>query len=78
MIAIEIEAPIVNHRMVIASKKLPANAGRAKVIVMFEAEAAVPAANGSIEQVALADFRLHPVVVSEPLTLLTRDEANAR
>ncbi len=36
MIAIEIEAPIVDHRLDIRSLLLPANADRAKVIVMFE------------------------------------------
>jgi hypothetical protein len=36
MQAIEIEAPIVDHRLVLHSDKLPAHASRAKVIVMYD------------------------------------------
>jgi hypothetical protein len=74
MYAIEIEAPIVNHRMVIDSLRLPAHVGSAKVIVMYEAEAEPT----SPSRGALADFRQHPLLVNEPLVFLSREEANER
>lgn len=40
MIAVEIEAPIVNHRIELTSDKLPSNVGHARIIVMFEEDAA--------------------------------------
>ena len=36
MIALEIEASIIDHRISVASDLLPASARRAKVIVMYE------------------------------------------
>ena len=36
MIALEVEARIVNHRIEIDSDRLPQNAARAKVIVLYE------------------------------------------
>jgi len=34
MIAIEIKAPIVNHRIDVSSDQLPSNVGQARIIVM--------------------------------------------
>ena len=36
MIAVEIEAPIVNHRIDVSSERLPPNIVQAKIIVMYE------------------------------------------
>ena len=36
MIAVEIEAPIVNHRIDFSSERLPLNVVQAKIIVMYE------------------------------------------
>jgi hypothetical protein len=41
MIAVEIEAPIVNHRIDFSSDKLPPNIAQARIIVMYD-EAATP------------------------------------
>lgn len=51
MITIEIEAPIINHRIDFSSDRLPSNVGQAKIIVMYEE---VSAASGSLDIVALA------------------------
>jgi hypothetical protein len=40
MIALEVEARIVNHRIEIDSDRLPQNAARAKVIVLYEEDTA--------------------------------------
>jgi hypothetical protein len=40
MIALELEAPIANHRIDIRSDLLPAHVARAKLIVLYEEEAA--------------------------------------
>jgi hypothetical protein len=76
MIALEIEAPIINHRIEVSSDRLPANAARARVIVLFEGDAA-GYEESSAGRGPLAEFRAHPIKVKsfEPLT---RDEANAR
>ena len=37
MIAVEIDAPIVNHRIEVSSDKLPADVKQARIIVMYEA-----------------------------------------
>jgi hypothetical protein len=37
MIAIEIEAPIVNHRINFSSDSLPSNIAQARIVVMYEA-----------------------------------------
>lgn len=39
MIAFEIEAPIVNHRIDVSSDRLPAHVRRARIIVMYETSA---------------------------------------
>ena len=36
MIAVQIEAPIVNHRIDFSSERLTSNIAQAKIIVMFE------------------------------------------
>lgn len=36
MIAVQIEAPIVNHRIDFSSERRPSNIAQAKIIVMFE------------------------------------------
>ncbi|MBF0283795.1 MAG: hypothetical protein HQL51_04985 [Magnetococcales bacterium] len=36
MIAIEMEAPIINHRLEISSDRLPAHVTRARVLVYYE------------------------------------------
>ena len=51
MIAIEIEAPIVNRRIDVSSDKLPSNVGQARIIVMYDEAAAV---RGQSDAVALA------------------------
>ena len=51
MIAIEIEAPIVNHRVEFSSARLPSNIEHAKIIVMYEEPS--PACQG-LDIVALA------------------------
>ncbi len=43
MIAVEIKAPIVNHRIDFSSDKLPSNVEQAKIIVMFDAPETTPA-----------------------------------
>ncbi len=53
MIAIEIEAPIINHRIDFSSDRLPLNIGQAKIIVMYD-EPAVPAARSDILALAWA------------------------
>ncbi len=50
MIAVEIEAPIVNHRINFSSDILPSNIAQARIIVMYEEFAAPP----SPDVVALA------------------------
>lgn len=51
MIALEIETPIVNHRIDISSDLLPAHVARAKLIVMYKEETA---ADQTARQEALA------------------------
>lgn len=51
MIAVEIEAPIVNHRIDFSSDKLPSNVEQAKIIVMYEEASAE---TGKADIVALA------------------------
>jgi hypothetical protein len=38
MIALEIETPIINHRINVSDDGLPANIARAKLIVLYEEE----------------------------------------
>lgn len=51
MIAVEIEAPIVNHRIEFSSERLPSNIAQAKIIVMYEEPCAEPR---QLDVVALA------------------------
>ena len=51
MIAVEIEAPIVNHRIDFSSDRLPSNVEQAKIIVMYEEASAD---SGDLDIVALA------------------------
>lgn len=53
MIAIEIEAPIVNHRIDLSSELLPSNIVQAKIIVLYEAPT-VPATSTDILALARA------------------------
>lgn len=55
MIAVEIEAPIVDHRISIVSDQLPAQSRMAKVIVMFNEDDSVVPTQG-----VLARLRAHP------------------
>jgi hypothetical protein len=76
MIALEIEAPIINHRVEVRSDRLPANIARARIIILYEEEAAssrqpVP------DTGPLAEFRAHPIKV-ESFVPLSREEANVR
>lgn len=36
MIAVQLDAPIVNHRIDLSSDRLPSNVAQAKIIVMFD------------------------------------------
>lgn len=76
MIAIEIEASIVDHRIDIRSDLLPASASRAKVIVMFEETQPAPASGDilALARVARASFPPQPAqALARDLTDL-RDE----
>lgn len=42
MIAVEIEAPIINHRVEFSSDQLPTNIARAKILVMYDEESNAP------------------------------------
>ena len=53
MIAIEIEAPIVNHRIAFSSELLPSNVVQAKIIVMYE-DPTIPATNTDVLALASA------------------------
>jgi hypothetical protein len=53
MIAIEIEAPIVNHRIDFSSELLPSNIVQAKIIVLYE-DPAIPATSTDILVLARA------------------------
>lgn len=69
MITVEIEAPIIDHRLNIFSVQLPAQSRRAKVIVMFdESNSEVPA------QGALAHLRAHPAQARGDGLPLKREE----
>ncbi|MFZ4539250.1 hypothetical protein [Propionivibrio sp.] len=54
MIAVEIEAPIVNHRIDFSSERLPSNIVQAKIIVMYEEPSAGEQNSENIDIVALA------------------------
>lgn len=73
MIAVEIEAPIVDHRISIVSDQLPAQSCMAKVIVMFnEDDSEAPAKR------ALAHLRAHPAQVKEDGLPMKREELYGR
>jgi len=72
MIAIEIKAPIVNHRIDVSSDQLPSNVGQARIIVMYE-EAAAVATTPDI--VALARAARNSCPKGDPREL--RDEFDA-
>ena len=72
MIAVEIEAPIVNHRIDFSSDRLPSNVERAKIIVMYE-EASAESRNPDI--VALARAARASFPKGDPKQL--RDEFDA-
>ncbi|MGZ8217417.1 hypothetical protein [Methylomagnum sp.] len=77
MIALEIEAPIINHRVEISSDQLPAYVARAKLIVMYEEKAIVRDERMVSREGALAEFRANPLKVKTFIPL-SREEANAR
>ncbi|HUW25391.1 MAG TPA: hypothetical protein VMW07_02575 [Gallionella sp.] len=74
MIAVEIEAPIVDHRIDITSDQLPAQSRLAKVIVLFEKEdLEIPAAQG-----VLARLRANPASIKEDGQPMKREELHDR
>ncbi|MCX7192416.1 MAG: hypothetical protein NTY60_02120 [Proteobacteria bacterium] len=50
MLAVEIEAPIVNHRLNIFSDRLPAQSRLAKIIVMYSEEKSDAPAQGVLSR----------------------------
>jgi hypothetical protein len=69
MNAIEIEANIVNHQIIISSAHLPAQMRGAKVIVLFEdAEPALP------RKGALVDLRANPAQPKDDGQPMKREE----
>ena len=72
MIAIEIQAPIVNHRIDVSSDRLPPNVGQARIIVMYDEACTAP---GKPDIVALAHAARESFPRSEPKQL--RDEFDA-
>lgn len=75
MIAIEIEAPIINHRIEITNDRLPTNVASAKVIILYETNSAFELPIYS--QGPLAEFRANPIQI-QSFVPLSREEANAR
>lgn len=75
MIAIEIEAPIINHRIEIINDRLPTNVASAKVIILYETNSAFELPISSTGP--LAEFRANPIQV-QSFVPLSREEANAR
>ena len=70
MIAVEIEAPIVDHRIDITSDQLPAQSRLAKVIVLFEEDdSKIPATQG-----VLARLRANPASIKEDGQPMKREE----
>lgn len=69
MIAVEIEAPIIDHRLTIFSDLLPAQARLAKVIVMYNEEE-----TESWEHGALARLRANPAMMKGDGVPLKREE----
>lgn len=58
MIAVEIEAPIVNHRIELSSDKLPSNVAQARIIVIYDAASSREAATDivALARAARASF----------------------
>jgi hypothetical protein len=55
MIAIEIAAPIINHRVEVSSDRLPANVAHARIIVLYEEDMTeISPRQGENDPVALA------------------------
>lgn len=69
MNAIEIEANIVNHQIIISSANLPAQMRRAKVIVLFEDAEPAPPRKG-----ALAGLRANPAQPKDDGQPMKREE----
>ncbi len=73
MIAIEIEAPIIDHRINIMSEQLPSQSRMAKIIVMFEKEDFESPTQG-----VLAQLRAHPAQAREDGLPMKRKELYER
>ncbi|MBW8078601.1 MAG: hypothetical protein HKM01_00500 [Gallionella sp.] len=69
MIAIEIEAPIIDHRINVMSDQLPSQSRMAKIIVMFEKEDADVPTSG-----VLAHLRANPAQAREDGLPMKREE----
>lgn len=54
MITVEIEAPIINHRVEFSSDRLPAHIARAKILVMYDEESNATSLRETTDIVALA------------------------
>lgn len=66
MNAIELEAPIIDHRITVSSDRLPAQQNCAKVIVLFENTDPQPLRKGALA--ALRANPAQPVQDGQPLT----------
>ncbi len=69
MLAVEIEAPIVNHRLNIFSELLPAQSRLAKVIVMFSEEKSDASTQG-----ILKNLRANPAQIKGDGLAIKRDD----
>ena len=69
MIAIEIEAPIIDHRINIMSDQLPSQSRMAKIIVMFDKEDSEIPTQG-----VLAQLRANPAQTKEDGLPMKREE----
>lgn len=75
MLALEIEAPIVDHSVTVRSELLPAQASMAKVIVLYQELAAGQPDSGA--RTVLAEFTNRPFRL-ESFEPLSREQANER
>lgn len=66
MNAIELEAPIIDHRIMVSSERLPAQQNCAKFIVLFESTDPVQPRKGALA--ALRANPAQPVQDGQPLT----------
>lgn len=71
MMALEVEVPVVDHRVEVESALLPAHASRVRVIVLYDEE------ESFTRKGPLAEYRAHPFII-EDFKPLTREEANER